>query len=125
MKKIGVLIITLTLNSLVFAGFNGFTVHSRANCANNESISWDWTHEWRLVTYSEHYYKGKLVHTLIDPDRWTRRSAAVHWGESFDLINKPYVVIGTHWRHYTDNTFHIEGRESVNDCSLYDGWWDV
>ena len=112
--------LVLSFNS--YAGFNGFTMHSRANCVNNESISWDWTHDWWLLTRSYHYAgdTNHLKHIVQTPGAWTWRSAAVHWEEG----GSGWVVYGEHFRHYTEGTYHLEKVELVYDCSIYDGWWD-
>lgn len=54
MKKILCGILTSVIFCNCFAGFNGVTHHSRANCANNESISWDWTRNWYFWVNSKH-----------------------------------------------------------------------
>lgn len=112
-------IVAVLLSTHSYAGFNGFTIHSRANCGNNESISWDWTHDWWLWTTSKHI-KNRSEHTVDTGKAWTWRSAAVHWGEG----TGDYTVSGNHYRHYTDNTYHNEGNTIVNNCDIYDGWWD-
>ena len=107
----------------VNAGFNGLTIHSRANCANNESIAWDWTHEWTLKTTSLHIYgNGTHIDSHSIDTGWetTWRNAAVHWGEG----RGGWVVVGQHLREKDDNRIEYLGSESVNDCSIYDGWWD-
>lgn len=123
MKKIRfILLSAIFISHATLAGFNGYTNHSRANCVNNESISWDWTRDWLLITRSEHYNvnTGEFIHALQTPAEWTWRSAAVHWGEG----HGGWKVKGLHWRHYTDRTYHLENEEWVYDCSIYDGWWD-
>lgn len=127
MKRIGIILISLFLIlSKAYAGAAGFTIHSRANCFGfNESISWDATAYWRLITQSDHYYEGKRQHLIKTHDQTTKRSAACHPTESYDMITNPWVVWGIHWRfYYKDMGFHFEGGENVNNCSLYDGWWD-
>lgn len=52
--KAVVLTVILLLTNAANAGFNGLTVHSRANCFNNESITWDATKRWNLLTHSYH-----------------------------------------------------------------------
>ena len=122
MKMIGAMVLLLLLSSGGYAGFYGYTNHSRANCINNESISWDWTHYWWLITRSEHYnlYTGQLIHIIETPPEFTWRSAATHWGEG----GSGWKVHGLHWRHYTDGRYHLEQSEWVTNCSTYDGWWD-
>lgn len=121
--KLKLLTISCLLSiGVAHAGFNGYTNHSRANCTNNESISWDWTHDWWLWTNSEHYNvsNGELIHTLNTGAQLTWRSAAAHWGEG----QIGWQVHGRHWRLYTDKKWHLESDEWITDCSIYDGWWD-
>ena len=110
------------ISTSCYAGFNGYTNHSRASCINNESISWDWTHDWWMITRSEHYSlaTGEFLHALQTPAELTWRSAAVHWAEG----GIGWIVRGLHWRHYSDGRYHLEQEEWVTDCSIYDGWWD-
>ena len=39
-------------SSIAYSGINGTTAHSRANCGNNESITWWLGHayDWRVVS---------------------------------------------------------------------------
>lgn len=91
---------------------------SRANCANNESITynfWD-PPEWRLTfsyhqdlenNYAEHYVaSGPFSHCDIYGCWYlyehTTRAAAVHWGEGgVPGVSTRWAVIGDH-RTYLD-----------------------
>jgi hypothetical protein len=123
MNKISLFfLITILLHSpAAFGGFNKLTTHSRANCVNNESISWDWTHEWVLLTTSDHINarSGAVLHSLSTGWENTWRSAAVHWGEG----SGGWLVHGVHWIKNASGFLKI-GEEIVDDCSIYDGWWD-
>jgi hypothetical protein len=97
------------------------TIHSRANCfGNNESISWDLTHDYILNTRSDHYYKGVYQHSIVTGWRNTWRSAAVHWAEGFN----DWKVHGRHYIAYKLGDVIPLGEEWVSDCSIYNGWWD-
>lgn len=124
MKKVGTLLLTLSLSASAFAGFNGVTHHSRANCVNNESISWDWTHDWWFWVNSVHRdrYTGGIYHQL--PSGWivTWRNAMVHWGES--RPGGRFEVEGLHYMMGPHNQPVLVAHEIVTDCSIYDGWWD-
>ena len=53
-KNISVALIFCSIGSIANAGINGTTAHSRANCVNNESITW-WlghSYNWRVVRYA-------------------------------------------------------------------------
>jgi hypothetical protein len=120
-RKIFVLIILL-FSIEAMAGIKGFTWHSRANCGNNESISWQLGKSRWLATWSEHYLNGKLQHTASSSLEYTWRSAAVHWFEA-----KPGAGWSVYGIHYiTESTGRILWRRDtdVTDCSIYDGWWD-
>lgn len=120
------LILSALIPSSVFAGFNGLTFHSRANCLNNESISWDATKKWVLHTTSDHdnSYYGSM-HLKEHQAEETRRSAAVCWKEGVGQYHD-YIVTGNHW--YIDPAnpkISIKlGTTKATDCSKYDGWWD-
>lgn len=122
-KKFSVisLLLLLAFSSISKAGFNGLTMHSRANCANNESISWDATHTWHLATNSMHAMHGKKYHEFGSGVERTKRSAAVHWGEG----TGGWAVYGTHYILDDKSNKIIRAILSQSvDCSAYDGWWD-
>lgn len=109
----------LLLSGSTFAGINGLTIHSRANCVNNESITWDLTENWQLATISTHYKDGIIQHSV--PTGWqnTWRSAAVHWGEG----TGGWYVEGQHYIIMSGVQKNLGTTRSEN-CSGYDGWWD-
>lgn len=127
-KKTCFIFLLIFLNQQAIAGFNGLTIHSRANCGNNESITWDWTHNWTLYTISDHFILKKTkdtseiikMHTIKTGWETTWRSAAVHWGEG----RGNWHVSGEHLIRKDNNRDEILGIEEVTDCSIYDGWWD-
>ena len=110
----------LAINMNSYAGFAGLTTHSRANCANNESITWHFGHSYRLLTYSAHIDRMGYMHEVKAAWANTWRSAAVHWFEA-----KPgsgYNVIGNHFWFKDGKRSKI--RETLaTDCAIYDGWW--
>jgi hypothetical protein len=79
------LILSLLFVNSSFAGLAGLTWHSRANCINNESITWDFTRYRELYTESSHFIEddGRMIdhHAVEVGWEFTWRSAAVHWGE--------------------------------------------
>lgn len=109
------------------AGFNGLTHHSRANCGNNESISWDAMAPHFLGVHSSHGLKNNDGHTISSPQEITRRAAAVHWGEGTDTGNK-WTVKGSHFILFDGGSKHIwivdDFYTSAKDCDIYNGWWD-
>jgi len=121
MKRIGIFLLILVISGTAQAGFNGLTHHSRANCANNETISWDWIADHLLMTASVHTrINGTEEHVISDGWRNTWRSAAVHWGEG----RGGWSVYGQHWMRDKKGKEYLTQQETVIDCSIYDGWWD-
>lgn len=135
MKKIivGLLISGFTLSA--YSGINGITYHSRANCVNNETITWDLTTGWWLTTSSyhdnpavpEHHHASSSVpppDEYVGPAAFTRRSAAVHWGEAPPLIST-WDVSGLHYAGVESNKVKLVSYSWARDCSIYDGWWEM
>lgn len=128
MIKHGLILSLLLASSLSHAAVNGLSIHSRANCVNNESISWDWTKPRHFQTKSEHYQtitpgqEGgyRKIHTLDTKSEVGRRSAAVHYGESVS----GWMVKGTH-KIIDDTTKKTKTYHTVaKGCNIYDGWWN-
>lgn len=117
----------LTILLLVFshsanAGLIAFTMHSRANCGNNESISWHAGHSYWLRTLSAHYTEdGESYHTQDTSKEYTWRSAAVDWGEG---ISGQWIVYGFHYGYDEEDNMIFLDQTFASDCSIYDGWWD-
>lgn len=117
--------ILLTVSLHTNAGVWGTTAHSRANCANNESITWWANHpnNWRVVSFHNFDYNNpsKGYHVVDTGMSNTWRQAAVHWNESYP--GGRYLVTGFHY--YMDRGRQIlDTTTKVDDCSIYDGWWD-
>lgn len=102
------------------AGLAGLTFHSRANCVNNESISWHLGQSYLLRTKSLHFKGGRLLHTADTGLEATWRSAAVHWGEG----TGGWTVRGEHYGLNQSGKEFLLAKEVVSNCSLYDGWWE-
>ena len=125
-KITGCALLSLAVES--HAAFNGISDHSRANCVNNESITWDYTQAHRLAIVALHtadymnrmgQYAKHRIETIWET---TRRSAAVHWGEGKTPTGY-YLVQAFHWE-YKGNSAILRANTSVDNCSLYNGWWD-
>lgn len=122
-QSIGCVMLFLSVDA--HCGLWGTTAHSRANCVNNESITWYANHSfyWRVVSFHNYDLKNpsKGYHYIDTGMGYTWRQAAVHWNES--APGGSYFVSGFHY-------FLDRGREildtntQVSDCSIYDGWWD-
>lgn len=118
----------LALSINCYAAFNGISDHSRANCVNNESITWDFTKPHQLAVVSFHIadYMNRMgqyeKHRLQTAWGLTKRAAAVHWGEGRTPAGY-YLVQGWHWEFLGRNEI-LRANTSVDNCSIYNGWWD-
>ncbi len=119
MKKIGVLL-ALLLSVNANAAFNMISHHSRANCGNNESISWDGRGPHLFWVNSLHVWNGSPYCNMSSGWVNTWRNAQVHWGEG----RGGWTVIGTHFMYDENNKPKQVQYEMVKDCSIYNGWWD-
>lgn len=124
-KALGISLILLSVSG--YCGRNGPTHHSRANCINNESISWDYTasHMYAVISFhTPDYLRGGLKpHRIEKHWAYTWRQAAVCWGEGNGLpVPNWWLVNGYHWE-------SINGKEELQEntltdfCSLGDGWF--
>lgn len=120
MKKI---LLILFFPVIANAGFKELTWHSRANCVNNESITWHAGHSYHLRTVGEHHNLSRSWPCNMDTgEEYTWRSAAVHWGEG--VAGSGWLVIGHHSMKDRKGKWVKLGVTRVKDCSIYDGWWD-
>ena len=107
------------------AGIYATTAHSRANCVNNESITWWLGHSffWRVISFHNydlnHPQKGYHVINTGMYETW--RQAAVHWGESGP--GGSYFVSGFHYFIYRNHEI-LDVNTQASNCNIYDGWWD-
>lgn len=107
------------------AGVYGTTIHSRANCINNESITWYlWnSYNWRVISFHNYDLNQPSKGNHVIDTGWsvTWRQAAVHWRESYP--GGTYFVSGFHYFIYRNHEV-LDGNTQTSDCSIYDGWWD-
>ena len=125
MKK-ALLALTLSLSFNSYAGIWATTVQSRANCSNNESITWWLGHpyDWRVVSIHTNIYGGS--HRIDTGYAVTWRQAAVHWKEApmKEPPDRRWIVSGYHYlSDYGNGKFPFD-TTSATDCSIYNGWWD-
>lgn len=94
----------------------GLVWFSRANCINNESITWDWpgTNYW-LWTSSYHQKNG--VWDSGASTGWVNsfRAAAVHWNEGY---SGGWNVVGDHWQWVAWFGTWKMGRTYATDCNF-------
>lgn len=119
MKKVRAFLLLMAISSSSFAGVYGLTHHSRANCVNNETISWQLGHDYWFWIVSRHR-AGNQDHQVVADWDLTWRGAAVHWGEG----HGGWSVEGHHWMKNASGQPTQVAAETVTDCSIYDGWWD-
>lgn len=122
MKKIIVSIILGAVTTTTHAGLKATTVHSRANCINNESITWWLNHSyiWKVVSIHDNGYGFHVVDTGF---KYTWRQAAVHWGEG-PLCRSDWEVSGYHYIDTYANGKIPFDQTFADDCGIYNGWWD-
>lgn len=119
-KSIGISL--LLISGLSYGAVKGLSIHSRNNCGNNESISWDGQAYHQLQTFSQHYGAKGQQCVLQAPIEKTWRSAAVHWGEGTGGWVR---VKGTHYLYDGHGKTVWMRLTDVKDCSIYDGWWEA
>ena len=123
-------LLCIALATNCYAGVNGLTHHSRANCANNESISWDLKHYHKLRVWSTHrwfdenglYNEHEVPASTFGQVTYAWRAAAVHWLESF-VGN--YTVEGIHVEDFCPGVPSDTVNTLAIDCNIYSGWWDI
>lgn len=109
--------------SLTYAGIGGLTAHSRANCINNESISWELGTPRMLKTvsihrhFNEHGFQDKW-HLHVRFWANTSRSAAVCWQEGYEGA---WTVQGIHWIREGGREYIFKNTFATN-CSIANGW---
>jgi len=116
------------------AAFNGLSHHSRANCVNNESISWDGRAVFRTAykfnagVISQHFprepdgtilwHNWHVVETGAQFDKW--RVAAIHKA----VLSVPgHAVIGHHW--LQSDFLQVRARKTTTvavDCNAAQGF---
>jgi hypothetical protein len=123
MKKLvlaGLLVTSLSCH----AGSLALTAHSRANCVNNESITWWKGHQLWMRVISFHNYNGVQQHVIDTFSAYTWRAAAVCWGEAPNYPTGKWAVFAWHLLYDNWGKEYVYANTDVNNCSIYDGWWD-
>ena len=113
------------------AGWDGTTAHSRANCLNNESITWWFGHSffWRVASFHYPEYSDRN-HFHFQNSGYTKtwRQGVVHWGEpqgKYWPIGRWYVYAYHFWWDEVHNREVYDTNTDAYDCKIYDGWWDT
>lgn len=115
-KLTGCVLLSLAVSA--HAGLYNTTVHSRANCLNNESITWWRGHpnNWKVVSIHKHYQAGQ--HLLDTGFNLNDRVAAICWGEG---VHGGFVVWGYHYLKGYHDSMPFD-TTFAEDCSIIDGW---
>ncbi len=93
---------------------------SRANCVNNESITWDWVQVpyLEISAYSYHLLLSSTPtqsHDIFDERYHDNAAKAIHWGEGTSLY---WFVAGMHrWKDY--NSIQGNAVSTAFDCSFF------
>lgn len=120
-KRVGKAVVTaVLLASATLASapsYAGLVWFSRANCINNESISWDWPgRNHMLLTNSFHWNsKSGWQEPVRTGWQWGYRSGAVHW---FEGMSGGWYVIGHHFRWIQPYGEHFMGYTPTTNCKL-------
>lgn len=111
-------LLTLAVNA--HSGLYKTTVHSRANCLNNESITWWYNHpfNWRVVSV-HHQPPNGTTHTMDTGFNYNSRVAAIHWGEGSTL--HAWEVWGYHFLYEYNKKIPFD-TTYANFCSFIEGW---
>ena len=109
----------LSLTAASHAGLYKTTVHSRANCLNNESITWWNGHPYNWKVVSIHEFPGWQKHLMDTGFTYDSRVAAIHWGEG-DVLNN-WVVYGYHYLYEYHKTIPFD-QTYAESCNIIDGW---
>jgi hypothetical protein len=97
----------------------GLVWFSRANCVNNESISWDWPLRSYWLWTDSYHHKDGWEPVLRTGWEYGFRSAAVHWGEG---LSGGWHVVGEHYQWVSGRgTIHL-GRSQADNCNAGAAW---
>ena len=124
-KKKIVCSVLIALAANAYAGWNGNTAHSRANCVGfNESVTWNWQeyHWWevRSVHMPTAGQRG-VPHSVTDWMKYTWRSAAFDNADNFQGF---WMSQGYHFFMDDYGRKIYDAYTEATDCKQYDGWWD-
>lgn len=118
-KKLLAALLLITMGIQAMPAQAGLVWFSRANCANNESIAWDWpTNSHWLWTDGSHFRNDYFNYGWEAMIRtgWekTYRSAAVHWGEG---VTGGAFVYGDFY-YWNGSGIVYLGNSSTEGCNL-------
>jgi hypothetical protein len=114
-KKIFLPLLLVSIISVSSTANAGLVWFSRANCINNESITWDWpSNNYWLYTQSLHFINGAWEPTINTGWQYTYRSAAVHWGEG---VKGGAYVVGKHYQ-FINGRVQLIAQTNAQGCNL-------
>lgn len=112
-------VVLTSLATQAHAGLFATTVHSRANCINNESITWWNGHPYDWRTISMHIMQDGNYHYVDSQWNYRDVSRAVHWGEG---LSGGWRVRGFHYlKSYNMSVPFAE--TYAEGCNIIDGWF--
>lgn len=119
LNKIGACAL-LAITASSHAGLYQTTVHSRANCLNNESITWWYGHRynWKVVSIHKHVPTGE-IHLVDTGFNYNDRVAAVHWGEG---VHAGFQVWGYHYLKGYHDAVPFDYTYATG-CNIIEGWF--
>lgn len=128
-RVFGCLLSSMLCGTFLLSAGNAFSKEinfSRANCVNNESITWEYPwrneHWWRV--YSTHsrggvnYNDPLEMHVVDSLWSYTWRSAAIHWGEGMNEGWRIWKVTGHHYESISGNIDNPQQPEDSRDMRL-------
>lgn len=111
--------VTVLATANVNASLYRTTVHSRANCLNNESITWWNNHafDWKVISIHKHRPTKQMC--FIDTGfNFKDRVAAIHWGEG---VHGGFLVWGYHYYSGYSKSVPFDSTYAEG-CNIIDGW---
>lgn len=115
LKSLLKLLIPISATVFTVPSQAGLVWFSRANCVNNESITWDWPGNNRWLWTNSSHYKNGWQPTIRTGWEYTWRSAAVHWNEGY---SGGWYVVGQHYQWLPGYGEHQFGQTFTQNCNL-------
>lgn len=97
----------------------GMVWFSRANCFNNESITWDWPGNNHMLWTNSFHYNGRAGRweaPIRTGWQWTYRSAAIH---AWEGLKGGYYVIGHHFNYSYPQGEYLMGYTPTTNCQIH------
>lgn len=106
---------------LVASPSSAMSLISRANCGNNESITWDWTQQNypEIGVSSRHVWNGAEPenHTIFDVRMNDNAAKAIDWGEGMGTPGGAFWTVGGMHRWVDEFGAIFSGDSSATWCN--------